>query len=766
MQSRKSRNRVAGQTVEGAVIQAPEESPPGSKSRARVSPAGSVAQSQTIRMVKLTLVLATAALLLFMLARSGDAHRAGGVQDGGVGSQAAGEAPLTAEARQRLVEDGKQIFRFDTFGDEVFWGDTLKLHNAIQGSKFGGIGVGVSPKTALAVGLKVDMEALPAALVQQIQEGKVDLDDPATTLALIKLNAVLGVKGQFNGDGSMKTMGISCALCHSTVDDAFAPGIGRRLDGWANRDLNVGAIISLAPDLTVVQNLLGVDRPTLNTVLQSWGPGEFDAEVFLDGKAFRPDGKPASTLIPPAFGLSGINLHTWTGWGSVPQWNAFVANLEMHGVGNFDDERLNDPVKFPIAAKNGFAHIRNEVDLITPKLPALHAYQLSIDAPSPPTGSFDEVAAKKGKEIFSNKAGCATCHTPPLFTESGWNMHKGAEVGIDEFQAMRSPDERYRTAPLNGLWTHRKGGFYHDGRFATLLDVVNHYDGHFKLGLTGQEKGQLVEFMKSLPSPTTAIDVNDPVDFVTQHYRDFLGREPDASGLQFWTNEINQCGADLGCVEVKRVNVSAAFFLSIEFQQTGYLVYKSYKAAFGNIPGAPVPLTFGEFLPDKQQLSSGVVVGQPGAETQLEQNKAAYFNAFVQRDRFTTAYPSSLTPAQFVDALNVNTGGALTPEDRQTTVGEFGGAATAADVGARARALRRVVENAEFSRREKNRAFVLMEYFGYLRRNPNEPPEPTLDYQGYNFWLNKLEQFNGDFVRAELVKAFITSDEYLRRFGM
>jgi hypothetical protein len=761
-----SRKRVAGQMGEAADTRASEESSAGGESRVSVSRAGGGTRSRAVRKVKLALVLATAGLMFFMVARPGDARRGVEGQGGGEGVQAVEEKAPTAEAQQRLAEEGKQIFRFDTFGDEGFWGGTLKLHQAIEGSKFGGVGAGVSPKTALAVGLKVDMEALPAALVQQIQEGKVDLDDPATTLALIKLDAVLGVKGQFNSDGSMKTMGISCALCHSTVDDAFAPGIGRRLDGWANRDLDVGTIISLAPDLTVVQNLLGVDRPTLNTVLRSWGPGEFDAEVFLDGKAFRPDGKPASTLIPPAFGLSGINLHTWTGWGSVPQWNAFVANLEMHGVGNFDDERLNDPVKFPIAAKNGFAHVRNEVDLITPKLPALHAYQLSIDAPSPPTGSFDEVAAKKGKELFSKKAGCATCHTPPLFTESGWNMHTGAEVGIDEFQAMRSPDERYRTAPLNGLWTHQKGGFFHDGRFATLLDVVNHYDGHFKLGLTGQEKGQLVEFMKSLPSPTTAVDVNDPVDFVTQHYRDFLGREPDAPGLAFWTGEIQSCGGDPICVEVKRINVSAAFFLSFEFQETGFVTYKTYKAAFGNIPGAPVPLTFAEFLADKQLIANGVVIGQPGADTRLEQNKVAYFNAFVQRERFTTAYPTSLTPAQYVDALNVNTGGSLTPDERQAALNEFGGAATAGDVGARARALRRVVENAEFSRREKNRAFVLMEYFGYLRRNPNESPEPTLDYQGYNFWLAKLEQFGGDFVRAEMVKAFITSDEYLRRFGM
>jgi hypothetical protein len=564
----------------------------------------------------------------------------------------------------------------------------------------------------------------------------------------------------------MKAMGISCALCHSIVDNAFAPGIGHRLDGWANRDLNVGAIISLSPDLTVVQNLLGVDRPTLNTVLQSWGPGKFDAEVFLDGKAFRPDGKPAATLIPPAFGLAGINLHTWTGWGSVPQWNAFVANLEMHGVGNFDDERLNDPVKFPIAARNGFAHVRNEIDLISSKLPALQVYQLSIAAPAPPVGSFNEEAAKKGKELFNGKANCSSCHTPPLYTESGWNMHTGAEIGIDEFQAMRSPDERYRTAPLNALWTHQTGGFYHDGRFATLLDVVNHYNSFFQLSLTEPEKGQLVEFLKSLPAATTSIDINNPTDFVTQHYRDFLGREPDPSGLAFWTNEIEGCGADAQCVEVKRVNVSAAFFLSIEFQETGYLVYRTYKAAFGNIPNAPVPLTLGEFLPDRQEISSGVIIGQPDADALLERNKAAYFNGFVQRARFTSAYPTTTTPQQYVDALNVNTGGLLTPEERQAAVNEFAGAATVEDVGARARALRRVVENAEFARREKNRAFVLMEYFGYLRRNPPDAPEPTLDYRGYNFWLNKLEQFNGDFIKAEMVKAFITSDEYLHRFGM
>jgi hypothetical protein len=674
------------------------------------------------------------------------------------------------ENPEQLVEEGKQIFRFDTFGDEAFWGDTLKLHRAIEGEKFGGVGAGISPKTALAVGLKVDMDALPDALVQQIKEGKVNLDDPATTLALLKLNAVLGVQGRFNQDGSMKAMGISCALCHSTVDDAFAPGIGHRLDGWANRDLDVGTIISLSPDLTVVQNLLGVDRPTLNTVLQSWGPGKFDAEVFLDGKAFRPDGKPGATLIPPAFGLAGVNLHTWTGWGSITQWNAFVANLEMHGVGNFDDERLNDAVKFPIAARNGFAHVRNEVDLISSKLPALQVYQLSLAAPAPPAGSFNVESAKRGGELFNGKANCSSCHTPPLYTESGWNMHTAEEIGIDDFQAKRSPDERYRTAPLNALWTHQRGGFYHDGRFATLLDVVNHYDGFKRLNLSETEKGDVVEFLKSLPAatqtpPPTPIDIDNTTDFVTQHYRDFLGREPDAAGLAFWTNQIESCGTDAQCREIKRINTSAAFFLSIEFQQTGYLVYKTYKAAFGNIANAPVPLTLSEFSPDKQALGSGVVIGQPGAAELLEHNKVLYFNDFVQRARFNSLYPTTLTPAQYVDSLYVNTEGSPTAAERQAAINEFGGAATSADAGARARALRRVAENAEFTRREKNRAFVLMEYFGYLRRNPPDSPELTFDYQGYNFWLGKLNAFDGNFVAAEMVKAFITSDEYRHRFG-
>jgi hypothetical protein len=400
---------------------------------------------------------------------------------------------------ESLVKQGREIFRFDTFGDEEFWGDTLGLHRAIEGQKLGGVGPGVSPATALAVGLKVDQDALPPVLLQQIKAGKVDLSDPAVTVALLRLNAVLGVTGFFKPDGTLKSVGIQCAFCHSTVDNASAPGIGHRLDGWANRDLNVGAIVGLSPNLQPVADALGVDVATVKAVLASWGPGKFDAELFLDGKAFRPDGKSAATLIPPAFGLAGVNLHTYTGWGSVPYWNAFVANLEMHGKGTFFDPRLDDATKFPIAARNGLGHVKNGTDLISSKLPALQAYQLAIAAPAPPKESFDAKAASRGEALFNDKAQCSTCHTDSTKTEPGWNMHTASEVCIDDFQSSRSPDNRYRTTPLNALWTHTKGGFYHDGRFPTLLDVVDHYDNCKNLGLSDSEKNDLVQYLKSLP---------------------------------------------------------------------------------------------------------------------------------------------------------------------------------------------------------------------------------------------------------------------------
>jgi hypothetical protein len=398
----------------------------------------------------------------------------------------------------KQIREGRNTFRYATFGDEAFWGDGLGLHLSIAGAANGGTGPGVPPAMALAVGLKVDVDALPRSLQRAIARGKVDLQNPATTLALLKLDAVVGVTGLFDEKGQIRSMGIQCSLCHSTVDDSFAKGIGRRRDGWANRDLNIGAIVALAPRLEPVAQVLGVDVPTVRAVLNSWGPGKFDAALFVDGKAFRPDGKSAAVLIPPAFGLAGVNLHTWTGWGGISHWNAFVANLEMHGKGTFFDPRLDDAAKFPVAARERFGHVRAEEDLITPALPALQIYQLALAPPAPPKGSFDRAAAKRGEDVFNGKADCARCHVPPLFTEPGWNMHTGAEIGIDEFQASRAPDERYRTAPLRGLWSHATGGFYHDGRFATLGAVIDHYDAHFALGLSAREKGDLEQYLKSL----------------------------------------------------------------------------------------------------------------------------------------------------------------------------------------------------------------------------------------------------------------------------
>jgi hypothetical protein len=398
----------------------------------------------------------------------------------------------------QMLEEGRKIFRFDTFGSEAFWGDTLQLHKAIAGEKNGGVGGGVSPKTALSVGLKVDADALPVSLKQQLKAGKVDLEDPATTLALLKLNAVVGVTGLFDQKGGIRSMGIQCALCHSTVDDSFARGIGKRLDGWAANDLNVGVIVSLAPNLKPFSDLLGVDVETVKKVLNSWGPGRYDAELDKDGKAFRPDGKQAGTLIPPAFGLAGVNLHTWTGFGSVTYWNAYVAVTQMHGSGTFFDARFNDKEQFPVSAKSGSGNSRGTPDLVTSKLAALHFYQLAIPAPKPPAGSFDRGAATRGKQVFEAKGRCATCHVPPLFTEPGHNLHAPSEIGIDSFQADRSPTRMYRTAPLAGLWSHQKRGFYHDGRFANLREVIDHYDGFLGLKLTEQEKRDLAEYLKSL----------------------------------------------------------------------------------------------------------------------------------------------------------------------------------------------------------------------------------------------------------------------------
>lgn len=431
------------------------------------------------------------------------------------------DAQILANAND-LLEDGRDTFRFDTFGDEAFWGGALQLQQAIKGANLGGVGPGISPATALSLGLKVDVDALPQPLINRLKQGKVNLNDPATTIALLKLNAVVGLRGFFQDD-TLNSVGITCAICHSTVDNSLTFGVGHRLDGWANRDLDVGKIVASAPNLSPFTNLLGVSDATVRAVLNSWGPGKFDAELLLDGKAFNPqhvtDGVvtgtnvPGATLIPNAFGLAGFNQHTWTGaWGTVTYWNAFVAALEMHGVGRFFDPRLNNAAKFPIAAANGFAdlpHISPDDDRITKKLPSLHFYQLAIPAPAPTPGvDFNAEATERGDELFSGKAGCNNCHVEPLWTEPGWNLHTPAEIGIDSFEADRAPDGVYKTMNLAGIFVREnglfmnpanKGRYYHDGRFKTLLDVVNHYNTRFSLGLTAPEKNDLVEYLKSLP---------------------------------------------------------------------------------------------------------------------------------------------------------------------------------------------------------------------------------------------------------------------------
>ena len=416
---------------------------------------------------------------------------------------------------RQMMEEGQRVFRHETFGSEEFWGAKLGLHKAIGGENgaVDGIGKGITPKEALALGLKVDVAHVGRVVGKVIDLGHIDLDDPGTTLALLKADAVVGVKGFFKGN-NLESVGIQCSLCHSTVDDSFAPGIGRRLDGWPNRDLDVGKIVSTAPNLEPIAEALGTDVETVKKVLLSWGPGKYDAELNQDGKAFRPDGKSAATVLPAAFGLAGVNLATYTGWGSVTYWNAYVANTQMHGQGVFFEPRIKgkpekktvagreDTAKthgsFPVGEKAGFDDKRDEDDQVTQKLAALHFYQLAIPAPKPPKSFFDEKAAKRGQEIFAGKAECATCHVPPLFTEPGWSMHTPEEICIDGFQASRSPDGMYRTTPLGGLFAKAKGGFYHDGRFANLDDVVDHYQQCKSLGLTDAEKKDLVQYLRSL----------------------------------------------------------------------------------------------------------------------------------------------------------------------------------------------------------------------------------------------------------------------------
>lgn len=417
----------------------------------------------------------------------------------------------------QMIKQGEHTFRFDTFGDQAFWGDQLKLHEAINT---------LTPRNALALGLKVDAQALPTSVVEAIKRGRVNLDDPAVTRLLIKDKAVLGVVGFFKRDGTLRSVGLTCAVCHSTVDDSVAPGIGRRIDGLANRDLNIGAIAAAAPNLQPVVDLLkladaGITADQVRTVLNSWGPGKFDAELFLDGKAFNPQQitngvvtatqVPGATLMPNARGLAGHNLHTWTGgWGTVTYWNAFVAVDEMHGIGTFFDERFDNAEQFPIAARAKLGHVSvdPDSDQVTSKLAALHFYQLALPALKPRSGvDFDPEAAQRGDKLFSGKANCNSCHHEPLWTEPGWNQHTADELKIDGFEADRAPGHAYQTMNLAGLFVRErglfmfpqnKGRFYHDGRFRTLLDVVNSYDARFDLALTDQEKNDLIEYLKSL----------------------------------------------------------------------------------------------------------------------------------------------------------------------------------------------------------------------------------------------------------------------------
>lgn len=396
--------------------------------------------------------------------------------DDDTGRLAPGEGSLNLPPlNAQLVQQGQQVFRYDTFGDESFWTDVLQMNQVIE--------TAVSPVTALSVGLKVDAEALPPAVVEAIQNGDVDLNDPQTTLVLLQLNAVVGVQGEVsqNTDGTLKLdrMGITCALCHSTVDDSFAPGIGSRLDGWPNRDLDPGLIISLSPALTQAQK----------DVYASWGPGIYDPR-------YNHDGLNNPVVIPPAYGLYGLPKAIFTGDGDVEHepagpvayWNRYVAVTQMHGHGYFEDTRLNWVVDH-----------REGDDLVTDKLPALQAYQFSISAPTPPAGSFNATMALRGKELFSGKAQCATCHSGPLFTDvvDGGKLHpQSASVAPDKDYVKRSATKQWRVTPLKGVWQHPP--YFHDGSAATLADVVNRYNEVNNLALTGSEKDDLTEYLKSL----------------------------------------------------------------------------------------------------------------------------------------------------------------------------------------------------------------------------------------------------------------------------
>jgi mono/diheme cytochrome c family protein len=376
------------------------------------------------------------------------------------GPTATGAGPASDDLSPSTLAEGQQTFRYDTFGDEQFWTDTARMHEVVQ--------QGVSPATALKVGLKVDADAIPPDVAQAIKEGRVDLNSPATTVTLLKLNAVVGLKGTVltvNGKDSLTRLGITCALCHSTVDNSFSPGIGHRKDGWPNRDLNVGAIIALSPAITSAQK----------AVYGSWGPGKYDPRFNIDGKS-------NPLVLPPAYGLAPVRNETYTAEGPISYWNAYVAVTQMHGHGNFADSRLG-------------IDIRQSPDMVGPKLGALRSYQHSLVAPPPPAGSIDAVAASRGRSVFDNS--CASCHIGATNTDNNsGKLHAPSETGMDDAYAVRTANRMYRTTPLRGLWQHAP--YFHDGSAATLADVVGHYNRVRHLSLTDQQQRDLVEYLKTL----------------------------------------------------------------------------------------------------------------------------------------------------------------------------------------------------------------------------------------------------------------------------
>ena len=388
-------------------------------------------------------------------------------------SAVGGVAPLPAADHKGKPSDGQAIFRYDTFGDEQLWTDVLRMHEVVAT---------VPPATALAVGLKVDVDALPLPVIDALKAGQVDLTNPAVTVELLRLNAVVGVRGTVSDSGQLTRLGITCALCHSSVDDSLAKGIGRRLDGWANTDLNVGAIVALSPALD----------PATKAEFNAWGPGKYDPRHHaFDGRQIIPLNSPSvPVVLPPSYGLKNVGFETVTGDGPISYWNSYVGVGQMGGLGNFTDHRLG-------------LDIRQTPDLVTPKLAALLEYQLSLRAPAPPRGSVDQAAARRGKRLFRNEARCASCHQGPTFTDvlSGPSrrvpfLHEPAEVGMDARYAERSATGKYRTTPLRGLLQHAP--YFHDGSAPDLLAVVNHYDRLFALGLTAAQKADLVEYLKSL----------------------------------------------------------------------------------------------------------------------------------------------------------------------------------------------------------------------------------------------------------------------------